>query len=129
MSCRKVLAYWRSLIIAAVIAYGCLLRKPPFTVPPIDGGDKWVHWLAFMTLTLVLFWDNHKAQLRPAPTYLIATITPILYGGLIEILQQQFFYPRTAEWLDWLADCIGVLIALVIYTLFRYTYARRRTAQ
>lgn len=113
---------------AAVIAYGCLLRKPPFTVPPIDGGDKWVHWLAFMALTLALLWDNHKAKVKAPATWLTAILIPALYGGLIEILQQQFFYPRTGEWLDWLADCMGVLIGCGIWIIAQKIH-ERRTAQ
>lgn len=125
MSCRKVLAYWKTIIVAAVIAYGCLLRKPPFTLPPFEGGDKWVHWLAFMTLTIILLWDNHKAKLSATKTWTTSALIPILYGGLIEILQQQFFYPRTAEWLDWLADCTGVLIGIIIGLIIKLIHERR----
>ena len=70
---------------AAVIAYGCLLRKPPFTVPPVDGGDKWVHWLAFMALTLALLWDNHKAKVKAPATWLTAIL--IKLAKELQVLQ------------------------------------------
>lgn len=122
---RKALTYWKSTIVAAIIAYGCLLRKPLFTVPPIDGGDKWVHWLVFMILTLTLLWDSHKAGLQSWKQWVIAIALPIIYGGLIEILQQQFFYPRTGEWLDWLADGVGVLIGSTIWLIAQKIHERR----
>lgn len=122
---RKALTYWKSTIVAAIIAYGCLLRKPLFTIPPIDGGDKWVHWLVFMILTITLLWDSHKAGLQSWKQWVIAIVVPIIYGGLIEILQQQFFYPRTGEWLDWLADGVGVLIGSTIWLIAQKIHERR----
>ena len=39
---------------------------------------------------------------------------PILYGGLMELLQEYYFPPRTGDWEDWIADIVGVLIAFFI---------------
>lgn len=122
---RKALIYWRSSIVFCAIAYGCLLRKPIYTLPPINNGDKWVHWFAFMALTLTLLLDSRKAKLEKWKMWILATIFPILYGGVIEILQEQYFYPRSGELEDWLADCIGVLVGVCVWFFWQKWYERR----
>ena len=46
--------------------------------------------------------------------YLQVILFPVLYGGLLEILQHYFFPPRTADWLDFLANTTGVFIGHLI---------------
>ena len=108
-----------------IIAYGCLLRKPPYTLPPIENGDKWAHWLVFMVLTLVLLWDSKKAGLQSRRMWVLAMVFPVVYGGFIEILQELYFYPRTGDWVDWLYDTIGMLIGVTIWWIGQKWYERR----
>lgn len=122
---RKALTYWRSLLVICIIAYGCLLRKPPYTLPPIENGDKWAHWLVFMVLTLVLLWDSKKAGLQSRRMWVLAMVFPVVYGGFIEILQELYFYPRTGDWVDWLYDTIGMLIGVTIWWIGQKWYERR----
>lgn len=122
---RKTLTYWKSITVTCVITYGCLLRKPIYSLPNIEHGDKWVHWIAFMLLTLVLLWDSKKIDLKQWKIWSIAILFPALYGGLIEILQQLFFYPRTGEWTDWLADCVGIAMGVIIGLVIQKWYERR----
>ena len=122
---RKALTYWHSVLVIGAIAYGCLLRKPLYQLPPIAGGDKWVHWLVFAVLTLVMLWDGKRAELKSWQIWLLGLAFPVIYGGLIEILQEQFFYPRTGEWSDWFADGIGVLVGAIAWWIYQKWYARR----
>ena len=122
---RKALTYWRSLLVICIIAYGCLLRKPLYMLPPIENGDKWAHWLVFMVLTLVLLWDSKKAGLQSWRMWVLAMVFPIVYGGFIEILQELYFYPRTGDWVDWLYDTIGMLIGVTIWWIGQKWYERR----
>lgn len=122
---RKIIGFWKSIAVAGVIAYGCLLRKPLYTLPPIEGGDKWVHWLAFLILTLVLLWDSRAAGLKSWKMWLVAVAIPVVYGGVIELLQEQFFYPRTGEWMDWLADGVGVCMGVICWRIGMWWHERR----
>ena len=122
---RKALTYWRSLLVICIIAYGCLLRKPLYMLPPIENGDKWAHWLVFMVLTLVLLWDSKKADLQSWRMWVLAMVFPVVYGGFIEILQELYFYPRTGDWVDWLYDTIGMLIGVTIWWIGQKWYERR----
>ena len=94
-------------------------------MPPIEHGDKWVNWLAFAVLTVVMLWDSKKVGLKLWQVWGIGLVFPLLYGGLIELLQEQFFYPRTGEWGDWLADGIGVLVGAAVWWIGQKCYARR----
>lgn len=115
-------AYWKSILTAMLIIYGCLIRQPHYHWPPIQQGDKWAHLLAFCLLAIILVYDLHKAQQANLRTISFATIAAILLGAAIEILQYLFFYPRTGEWSDWLADCIGIAIGLSIATIWKTIY-------
>lgn len=122
---RKALIYWKSILAIGIVAYGCLLRKPLYQLPPIQDGDKWVHWLAFMVLTLVILWDTKKAGQKLWQMWTLGIVFPVAYGGLIEVLQKLFFYPRTGEWSDWLADGIGVLVGAIVWWISQQWNARR----
>lgn len=125
---RKIVGYWKSIVAICLIAYGCLLRKPLYTMPPIENGDKWVHWLAFMILTLFLFWDSKAIGVKSWKTWLLSVLFPVIYGGFIEVLQDKFFYPRIGDWRDWLADCMGVLVGIIVWLIIQ-KWNERRVAQ
>ena len=51
-------------------------------------------------------YDFNDRQMR-----LWGFIYPIVYGGVIELLQEYCFPPRTGDWSDWLSDAAGVVAA------------------
>lgn len=132
---RKALIYWRSFMVVCAITYVSLLREPSVVLPSITGVDKYVHGLMYLFLTWVLLWDsmgtrcylgaNGKDKCPSWKLWLTVIIFPVIYGGFIEILQEKFFYPRTGDWIDWLADCAGVLIGVGLWTMGKNWYERR----
>jgi VanZ family protein len=48
-----------------------------------------------------------------------AILIPILYGGLIEIIQAEYFEERSGDWYDFLADVLGALASLPFSLWFR----------
>lgn len=122
---RKALTYWRTLAVVAAIAYVCLLREPRVTLPPMTGADKWVHGVMYLVLAWVMMWDNKKVGLKMSYSWVIAVLFSVVFGGFIEVLQEQFFYPRTGDWRDWLADCAGACVAVGVWYLGQKWYARR----
>ena len=122
---RKALKYWRSTLVACSILYACLLREPSLQVPPIQHADKWIHLLAFGVLSLVVLLDSKSAAIKPWQGILLAVLFPIVYGGAIEWLQEEFFYPRSGDWWVWLADSIGTGIAVSAWVVAHRWYDRR----
>lgn len=107
--------YIPTLIVAAVIAYLSLIREIHISyLSTFVGWDKIVHFTMFFGLAATMYLDNRRSGKLSRRTRLIICIICILYGGLIEILQETFFYPRTGDWLDWISDCIGTLIGIFL---------------
>jgi len=86
-------------------------------LPPKHGGwpywDKVQHILVFGMLTLV---GNLAFPQKKYWVYLALTG----YGALIEWLQSVFTITRMASVYDWLADVIGILLAMLISLALAY---------
>lgn len=118
---RKVIGYWKSIVVLSAIAYVSLLREPSISLPYVIGMDKWIHAIMYLLLTLTLLWDS---QQRPKLWWIVGVFSAI-FGGFIEVLQEQFFYPRTGDWMDWLADCMGVIVAIIVWLIGVKWYEKR----
>lgn len=118
--------YWECVIVAGIILYGSLIREPNFHMPPIYGADKWAHLLMYLGLGATLYWDLLRDKQSGWRLWLIAIIVPIVFGGIIEVLQENFFYPRTGDWWDWLADIVGTIMGCsMAYMVGKWWYGRR----
>lgn len=123
---RKIIKYWKSILVVSAIAYVSLWREMNVSLlPPIDSIDKWIHGLMYLILTFVLYWDCQHSSLSHGWRLGITIVFPILYGGFIEIMQEKYYSPRTGDWADWFADCIGVAIGIGICMIIHRWYARR----
>lgn len=107
--------YWKSLLVASVILYLSLWKQPSFKMPDISNADKWAHLLMYAGLAFMMHWDLHAARLKKWKLYFFGIVFPVAYGGIIEILQEQFFKPRSGEWGDWLADSLGAVAGFFIF--------------
>lgn len=118
---RKIIGYWKSIVVLSAIAYVSLMREPSIAMPHVVGMDKWIHGAMYLILTLTLLWDS---QQRPK-LWWVAGVLATIFGGVIEILQEQFFYPRTGDWMDWLADCVGAIVAITLWLIGIKYYEKR----
>jgi VanZ family protein len=104
------------IFIAAAITIGifCLsLIKMPKSEIKISNVDKIYHGFAYFTLAfswLLVFYKNQKKK------YLIV-ISCIIFGIIIEVIQSKLTNYRTGDYLDVLANLLGVLLALLIFNL------------
>ncbi len=110
-------AAYLTCLIALGIAWGTL-RPPGPEGPQWILTDKHLHAGAFALLVLPLACVRPRLALRLAPLALI-------YGGLIEVIQPSF--GRGAEWLDFVADGVGVAAGLAFgWILHRLGMGLRR---
>ena len=90
-------AFWSCAVVVLVLAL-----VPPSHYIPSTPWDKANHALAFAVLAIL--------GLRSYRTRIAAVLAGLLaYGGLIELLQALTPY-RSAEWGDWLADGVGIVL-------------------
>lgn len=114
-------ALWRALLLLllAVILWLALSPAPPKTVD--SGWDKANHAMAFAALAFTSVW----AQWPRPRAWLGLVLALLAFGGGIEIAQS-FLPPREADWLDLLADGVGIAIGLVVASPIVVLVARRR---
>ncbi len=102
---------FRYASVIVVISIWILSFVPGVAVPSVPGNDKWHHALAYFACMFV--WGQWVTL--PVPRLKLA-ITFIVMGALIEWLQGMTSY-RSFEWLDMVADTVGVVLGWVVVTV------------
>lgn len=122
--------YWKSLLAVIIVSY--MSFAPASELPrfnPFEGFDKAVHVLMYMFLSSVIIFDNRKTVFSNGylkKLIIPAIVFPVLFGGIVEIMQEAFFPPRSADWFDWLADITGVAAGFGLLTTFISTIQKKR---
>jgi len=115
--------YWKSGLFTLMIFYLSFAKSDSFKdINVINITDKTAHYLVYVAYGMVLIFDflrKNKTAYSLLSFITFCIITPILLGGVIEIVQETFFKPRSAEWIDWLADIFGILTAWGIMHLLK----------
>jgi len=118
--------YGLSCVVTLLILYLSITTKSPidYDPPRFEGADKVVHFFLYAFLSLAICRDFYRQSVAFSSRKMIiwAIVLPIAYGGLIEIVQGAFFYPRSAEWGDWFTDILGVFAG---YFLARRIYPQK----
>lgn len=94
------------------IAYLSLMKAPK-VVLVFSASDKVYHIIAYFTLTICWLLSFYKKS------YLKYNIVVfcILFGIIIEILQQSLTSYRTGDYKDVLANIIGIVLGLFVFNL------------
>lgn len=117
-----------TVVCVALIWYLCLFRVPRVrVVSDIEGLDKLVH-VAMYLGTCSVFWAEYAkgkfrwGRLRLA---LVAGVFPIAMSGVIELAQEYLTDYRSGDWLDFLANSCGVLLAWALSPVVRRVFAKQ----
>ena len=114
----KIKGYYLSIFV--ILAVITLSLAPMPDVPELGYvplWDKWVHFIMYGGLCCVLWFDyfrnGHKLEEHSKwITYIV--IFPILLGGLLELGQRYLTTYRSGDWIDFVANSIGVALAIPI---------------
>ena len=82
--------------------------------------DKLVHIVTFTILSLSTSITLSKLRVLIDTNYRLMTLILVvctIFGTILEFLQQELRVGRSAELLDIVADCIGVLLGFVIFRI------------
>ena len=106
---RKYLDIPLTLIVTAVLTVAMLwpIHQP---LPAPDGTDKFVHLVAFAALAFPL---ARTGRIGLVPVFIGAST----FGGAIELIQPSF--NRSADFNDWVADVVGVILGIGLGLLYR----------
>lgn len=123
--------FWTSLTSLGVFILSVM---PIPEVEPLEDVpliDKWVHFVMYGAVAMAVWHD--RCHRKPAPssprpdraTLLLATLYPAALGGLMELVQAYLTTYRSGDWLDFVADCVGVALAFPLgYVLYSLLYKR-----
>ncbi len=111
---------WGFIIVVLVaILYLTLVPKPlpDVHVRLFPHADKVVHGIMFGGLMFVITLDwirSHGQSGWNCRRIVIAAVSVIVFGGAIELLQDYMNMGRGGDWLDFLADAAGTLLAAAV---------------
>ena len=78
--------------------------------------DKWTHMVMYGVLTLVIWFEYRRTHQKYNAKRLLvfAFLAPIAMGGTLELMQAYLTTCRSGEWLDLVANTIGVCIGSIV---------------
>lgn len=115
---KKLLAvFWNIVILVfCLINLSNINEVQKISIPNID---KIVHFIFYTTSSFLWSWallnkktPNYKLNL------ILIVLGLILFGLMIEFLQDVFPTKRSFEWLDVASNTVGVLVGTTIYLLY-----------
>lgn len=119
-------SYIRYTLIPAIVALVIFYLTCIVNVDSIPGSDsllqydKIAHFGMFFVLSSAIYYDYYRLHLGKPNKFkwiIYGLIVPVVYGGLIEIVQDNFF-GRSGEVMDFVADALGSLAATALAFLF-----------
>ena len=110
-----------SLLIATAIVVLSLFTAPKIKMAEnVPLMDKWAHMVMYGALTAAI-WFEYKRRHKQTDwlrLLLFGVAAPIIMGGVLELMQAYLTTNRSGEWLDFIADSIGVVLGAVLFTLY-----------
>jgi VanZ family protein len=100
--------------------------KPLEDIPLMD---KWTHFVMYGGLACAAWFDIYRSKTQVPTTgkLLLAIVYPILLGGLMELGQAYLTTCRNGDWLDFIANTIGAIIAIPIGAAIKRILAMHQT--
>lgn len=111
-----------ALLVAVAIVLLSLLPIPDMKVDVhVPLADKWTHMVMYGVLTLFIWFEYRRSHQKwnTLKLVLLAFLAPIAMGGLLELAQAYLTTCRSGEWLDFVANSIGVCLGCVGGLLIR----------
>lgn len=82
------------------------------TIEAVPFYDKWGHFVMYGGWCSVIWWELHRHPCRRP--WIWAIMLPAMTGGLLELAQTYLTTYRSGDWMDFLANCVGVLIGFLV---------------
>lgn len=123
--------YLFTLLLILTIVLLSLLPMPDIKMAEdVPLADKWTHMVMYGALTLVIWFDYKQThrQYNSLRLLLFAFLAPIAMGGTLELMQAYLTTCRSGEWLDFVANSVGVCIGTIGGLLLKIPKKLRQSA-
>ena len=92
-------------------------------VKPAIGLDKVVHVFMYASFAFACLWGYRSQFINNDSAYkkraiLLAVVISIAYGGLTEMIQEHLVPTRSGDWFDFISDCLGTGLGVLVFYLF-----------
>lgn len=107
----------------------CFMDVPETPLQHVSLIDKWAHFLMYGGTCGAIWYEYLRRHEEPdgLKLFLWAWLAPVLMSGLIEILQATCTGGRrSGDWLDFVANMVGVSLGAAIGMLLVWRRARGR---
>lgn len=120
-----------SLLIILTVIYLSFFKPPTTDLSNIPNIDKIVHICMYLGMSGMLWLEFLRAhQTGDSPlwhAWVGAFVCPVLFSGMVELLQEYCTTYRGGDWLDFAANTTGALIASLIgYFVLRPRMAKKQ---
>lgn len=78
----------------------------------------WAMWYLVFHFSYAKFLNDNETS-RTTSNRSKFVVFAIVFGGIIELLQLKLNWGRSAEWLDLIADSLGVIVPYTVLLVFR----------
>jgi VanZ family protein len=103
-----------AIIATLIIAILSLTAIPKINLGlDIKSGDKFLHILAYFTLSTVWFFALQK-KMSNLYSRIALILSLVIYGIILEVLQGGLTNYRTGDFYDAIANTVGVLLAVLV---------------
>jgi VanZ family protein len=106
-----------SILVIAAVWVACMVPIPETPLDNISMIDKWTHFVMYCTIVVVIMAEyGHRSKAVNWRHLTVGGIVlPVVMGGLVELAQAYLTNGvRSGDWLDFLANTIGVFIGCAI---------------
>ena len=103
-----------------MIAVGSFI--PSTTIPSVVVSDKWIHFVFYAIFSFLLFLSslsNTKRSTYRVNRRAYVFLTGAIFGGFVEIIQHLIIRGRQGEWMDILANCLGMFFGLILSEILK----------
>lgn len=109
--------FWWQLSLLIMISITAFSLWPADSLPQVPGTDKTHHFIAYALLVL-------PTALKQPKYWRVIALAFIAFSGLIELIQP--YVNRYGEWLDLLANTVGIGCGIVLGMLCRHFASQPR---
>lgn len=112
-----------SLLVIAAVVYLSFFRPPSTELDGIPNIDKVVHVCMYFGMSGMLWLEFLRAHRRDHTplwhAWIGAFLCPVLFSGVVELLQAYCTTYRGGDWLDFAANATGAVLASAVALVVR----------
>lgn len=107
-----------SITMYAIVLYLSFFTPPKIELDNVHFADKWTHIVMYCGTCGVMWMEylrRHHTITEKKKLFLLIWLAPVIFSGIVELLQEYCTGGRrSGDWLDLVANTIGVSLAAII---------------